>query len=76
MGRPGRGAHCFHHRGPGGAGRVNAAAASGGDRRLRVAFVTRALPAYRHPLYRKILRLDAFDFRIFCEDVDVNDPFR
>ena len=55
---------------------MNAASASGGDRRLRVAFVTRALPAYRHPLYRRILAMDAFDFRIFCEDVDVNDPFR
>jgi glycosyltransferase involved in cell wall biosynthesis len=48
----------------------------GGTGRLRVAFVTRALPAYRHPLYRRILRMDAFDFRIFCEDVDVNDPSR
>ena len=49
---------------------------SGGTGRLRVAFVTRALPAYRHALYRRILKMDAFDFRIFCEDVDVNDPSR
>lgn len=55
---------------------MNTSAETGGRKRLRVAFVTRALPAYRHPLYRQILKMDAFDFRIFCEDVDVNDPAR
>ena len=44
--------------------------------RPRVAVLTRALPTYRHPLYLEILRQAPFDFRIFCEDIDVGDALR